>query len=134
VPVNTLKRLLPDLLTLGRYRHPSLGIRNAYVITPRLAAQLDLPVDQGILLVQFYRNSALSETGLLGTQRDIIYRNQRIYLGGDILTEIDNFVITRMEALETFLEDNYSVGDVVTLSGLRNDVPFQVQVELRENP
>jgi len=134
VPVNTLKRLLPDLLTLGRYRHPSLGIRYAYVITPRLANQLDLPVEQGILLVQFYRNSSLREAELLGTQSQIIYRGQHIYLGGDILTNIDGFTITRMEALESFLEDNYRVGDVVTLSGLRDGMPFEVQVELRENP
>ena len=34
VPVDTLKRLLPDLLALGRYRHPWLGVRYAYNLTP----------------------------------------------------------------------------------------------------
>ncbi|MEZ4673589.1 MAG: trypsin-like peptidase domain-containing protein [Caldilineaceae bacterium] len=40
VPVDTVKRLLPDLLTLGRYRHPWLGVRYAYEIKPGLARLL----------------------------------------------------------------------------------------------
>ena len=52
VPVDTVHRILPDLLTLGRYRHPWLGIRYAYALSPGLAEILKLPVDQGLLLVQ----------------------------------------------------------------------------------
>ncbi len=47
VPVDTIHRVLPDLLKLGRYRHPWLGIRYAYSVTPGLAEILKLPVSQG---------------------------------------------------------------------------------------
>jgi S1-C subfamily serine protease len=47
VPVDTIRRVLPDLLELGRYRHPWLGIRYAYRLTPGLAKALKLSVDKG---------------------------------------------------------------------------------------
>jgi S1-C subfamily serine protease len=45
IPVDTLRRLLPDLLEFGRYRHPWLGVRYAYRLTPGLADTLELPIE-----------------------------------------------------------------------------------------
>ena len=66
VPVDTLHRVLPDLLELGRYRHPWLGIRYAYALTPGLSDMLDLPVSQGLLLVQLYEGAPLGIAGRAG--------------------------------------------------------------------
>ena len=64
VPVDTLKRMLPDLLASGRYRHPWLGVRYAYNITPGLAEVLKLPTSTGLLLVQLYPASPLEGAGI----------------------------------------------------------------------
>lgn len=134
VPVDTLRRVLPDLLALGRYRHPWLGIRYAYAITPGLTEMLNLPVSQGLLLVQMYEDAPLTNAGVRGTQREAVVGNQRVYVDGDILTAIDDAPVTRLEDLEVFLEDNYRVGDVVTIRLLRDGGEFTVQVELAEEP
>lgn len=134
VPVDTVRRILPDLLTLGRYPHPWLGIRYAYAVTPGLAEILKLPVDAGLLVVQLYDPSPLFQAGVRGAQSETILGNQRVYIGGDILTALNGVPIRRLEQLETFLEDNYRVGDLVTLTLRRGTEEIEIQVQLGEAP
>jgi S1-C subfamily serine protease len=134
IPVDTLQRLLPDLLALGRYRHPWLGVRYGYRITPGLADILELPVDQGLLLVELFRDGPLASNGVLGAQREVILGNQRVFAGGDILMAIDGEAVTSIESLQTILETKYQVGDEVGLNLLRNGQPMNVTVTLGEEP
>lgn len=134
VPVDTIKRLLPDLLAFGRYRHPWLGIRHVYNITAGLAEVLKLPVDKGLLLVQLFDTSPLLNAGIRGAQRQDIIGNQRVYTGGDILTAIDGRPIDAIAELETLLEGNYRVGEVVTITLIRDGRTLETQVELVEEP
>jgi S1-C subfamily serine protease len=134
VPVDTIRRMLPDLLTIGRYRHPWLGVRYAYNITPGLAEVLKLPVTSGLLLVQVYRGSPLDGAGVRGAQQEVILGNQRVYTGGDILTAIDGQPVASLDQLESRLESDYEVGDSMTLTLIRNGQTADVPVELVEEP
>lgn len=134
VPVDTLKRILPDLLTYGRYRHPWLGIRYAYNITPGLAEVIRLPVQEGLLVVQLYDGSPLAAADIRGAQTQEIIGNQRVYLGGDIVTAVDGQTITQISQLESILESDYQVGDTVTVTILRDGKSIEVPVELVEEP
>jgi S1-C subfamily serine protease len=132
VPIDTVKRILPDLLTLGRYRHPWLGVRYGYTIQPGLAQLLNLSVEQGILLVQLYENSPLDKAGARAAQKEEVIGNQIVYTGGDILTAIDGVPILSIESLDTFLENQYKVGDVVKVSLLRAGAVIIKDVTLSE--
>lgn len=134
VPIDTVKRLLPDLLTLGRYPHPWLGVRYAYAVTPGLAETLKLPTDRGLLLVQMVNGSPLDRAGVLGAQREAVLGNQRVYIGGDILVAVDDVQISSIQELEMLLEDNYRVGDEVTVTLLRGRETYTVTVTLAEEP
>lgn len=134
VPIDTVKRLLPDLLSLGYYRHPWLGVRYGYTISPWLAETLELPVIKGVLLVQLYKGSPLANRGLLGAQQETILQNQRVYIGGDILTAIDGKAIASADEIDTLLESNYRLGDSVKVTYWRDGQPFEVSVELVEEP
>lgn len=134
VPVDTLKRILPDLLTLGRYRHPWLGIRYAYNVTPGLAEVLKLPAQDGLLLVQMYKGAPLEKAGIRGAQREDIIGNERVYTGGDLLVAIDGRPVSSVAELETLLENRYRVGDVVQVSVIRDGRTLEVPVELVEEP
>lgn len=134
VPIDTVRRLLPDLLELGRYRHPWLGVRYAYSVTPNLARNLKLPIDHGLLLVQLYQGSPLAQAGVLGAQQETILGNRRVYIGGDILLAIDGASMTQVGELETYLEDHYRVGDQVTVTLMRDGRQFDLVVELVEEP
>ena len=134
VPVDTVRRLLPDLLELGRYRHPWLGIRYAYALSPGRAEVLELPTDQGLLLVQLFEDSPLDQAEVRGAQREVYVGNQRVYVGGDILLQIGDVPITRLEQVETLLEDNYRVDDMVTLTLMRDGEEYTITVTLVEEP
>ena len=134
VPVDTIKRLLPDLLSLGRYRHPGLGIRYAYHLTPGLAEVLKLPVREGLLLVQIYAASPLVEHGIRAAQRQEVSGNQRVYTGGDILVAVDGEPVASVAELETYLETNAQVGETVTLTVVRDGQRLEVPLEVAEEP
>jgi S1-C subfamily serine protease len=134
IPIATVRRLLPDLLALGRYPHPWLGIRYAYAITPGLAEILKLPVSQGLLLVQLYDGSPLAEAGLRGAQSEAILGNQRVYIGGDVIVAVAGAPVASLSRLETLLEDNYRVGDSVQVTYVRDGRETTLTVELAEEP
>jgi S1-C subfamily serine protease len=134
VPIDTIKRMLPDLLTLGRYRHPWMGVRYGYNLTPGLAEVLKLPVSEGVLLVQLYRGSPLDLAGVVGAQQETIVGNQRIYIGGDILLALDATPLRSLEQLETLIESEYVVGAEVVLTLLRSGQEMQVTFTLVEEP
>jgi S1-C subfamily serine protease len=133
VPVDTIKRVLPELMEFGRYRHPYLGIRYAYGITPGLAESLSLPVEAGLLLVQLDRNSPLDKAGVQGAQKEVILGNRRVYIDGDILTAIDGTPIVSVEQLQ-LLQEQHQIGDEVTVALLSNGKSLAVVVALTEEP
>ncbi len=132
IPVDTIRRVLPEVIELGRYRHPSLGIRYVYPLTPGLADTLDLSVDQGLLLVQFTQGSPLDGAGVRPAQQETIVGMQRVYTGGDILTAVDEQPIASFEDLQIYLEETHRVGDEVTLTLRRGEETLQVDVVLVE--
>ena len=133
VPVDMIKRVLPELMEFGRYRHPYLGIRYAYGITPGLAESLSLPVEAGLLLVQLDRNSPLDKAGVQGAQKEVILGNRRVYIDGDILTAIDGTPIVSVEQLQ-LLQEQHQIGDEVTVALLSNGKSLAVVVALTEEP
>ncbi|MBW7885307.1 MAG: trypsin-like peptidase domain-containing protein [Caldilineaceae bacterium] len=134
VPVVTLTRILPDLLTLGRYRQPWLGVRYAYNITPGLAEVLKLPVSSGLLLVQLYEGSPLATAGIRGAQQEVIIGNQRVFTGGDIIVAVDGEPVATVGELESYLEERYRVGDTLQLSIVRAGQATDIDIELGEEP
>jgi S1-C subfamily serine protease len=129
VPVDTLKRVLPDLIANGRYQHPSLGF-NAYEINSDLAEALTLPVEKGLLVAQLQSGGAAEKAGLKGaTQRARVY-GSTLLIGGDILTAIDDKPINTTDDMTIYLENNKRPGDTVKLTILRDGKPMELTATL----
>lgn len=133
VPVDTVKRVVPALITKGTYPHPWLGLLG-YSITPGLAEALQLPVEKGVLVAQLYRRGPAVEAGIQGAQREVIVGNRRLLIGGDIITAIDGTPISDWNDLSEYLELNTVVGDTVSISLLRGDQPMEVELMLAAQP
>jgi len=134
IPVNTLKRVLPDLLALGHYRHPWLGVDYAYRVTPGLADLLKLPVKHGLLLVEIRPDSPLARHNVQGAQKEAILGNQRIYIGGDILTAVNGQAIASLDELQVLLETRHRVGDKVDVTVNHAGADQTITMELAEEP
>ncbi len=133
VPVNTVKRVVPALIADGSYPHPSLGLLG-YSISAELARALQLPVENGILVAQLYRNGPAFNAGIQGANEEIVIGNRRILIGGDILTAIDDKPITDWNSLLQYLELKTSVGDTVRVEIMRADQTLEIPVKLAAEP
>ena len=131
IPVDTAKRVIPEVIARGRYPHSWLGALG-YSITPTLAQSLNLPVDRGLLVAQLYRNSPASRDGLRGATDEVVLGNSRLYTGGDIITAIDGRSLMAWEDLYAYLELDTRVGQIVELTIWRGNRQITLQVELAE--
>lgn len=133
IPVNKVKQVVPVLIERGRFPHPWLGAVG-YDITPRLARQLGLPVESGLLVAQLYNGSPAQQAGLRGADRQVVVGNRYVLIGGDIITAIDGQPLGTWDELDSYLEENTTAGQAVTLETVRGDETMQLQVTLAEAP
>lgn len=133
IPINTAKRLIPELIAKGRVSHPWLGI-SGLSVDPEISRVLNLPVEQGILVVRVSPRSPAALAGIRGGDRRVRVRNIILEVGGDLVVEIDGRKIEHLNKLVAYLEDNKKVGETVELGILRNGQRLNVKVTLGEHP
>jgi len=135
IPINKAKRLVPVLITEGRYDHPWLGIeRLGYALNAYMAESLGLSVDHGLLIARIYRDSPALRAGIQPFTHEAIVGHQRVYAGGDILTAIDDVSVRSWEDLEAYLAEEVEVGQRVKLEIWREGQLIQIEVEVGVEP
>ena len=138
VPVDTVKRVVPQLIDQGRYAHPWLGVQPLSLTPDRASAfreaGVDVTVDEGLLLVEVVRGGPAEQAGLQGGDRIVQLGNFQIALGGDIITAIDGEMVTDLQELTVYLETQTQVGDTVDVTDVRDGVEERVPVTLTERP
>ncbi|MGC9335662.1 MAG: S1C family serine protease [Anaerolineae bacterium] len=133
IPVNIVKRVVPELIANGRYRHPWVGISGS-TISPEMVEVLSLPVGTGVLIFTVEPRSPAEQAGLRGGNRELIVSGRPVMAGGDILVAIDDTSVNRFDDLVNYLASNTSVGDAVTLTVVRDGNRISVEVMLEERP
>jgi putative serine protease PepD len=133
VPVNTVKKILPQLIARGRASHPWLGF-SGMDINPTVVKALSLPVKEGVVIGQVAPNGPAARAGLRGSQRRVRVGNYMVNVGGDIIQALDGERVATMDDVIAFLDDRKRVGDEVTVEGLRDGKPLTVTVRLGELP
>lgn len=133
VPVDAVKRVVPELIEKGYYAHPWLGFE-AYSIVPALARRLDLPVDKGLLIARIYRGGPADKAGLRGADREVRIGNYIFLAGGDIVTEVNGIPVSSMQDLTIYLEAKTRVGDRLTLTIWRDGKEQRVEITVGERP
>jgi 2-alkenal reductase len=135
VPVNTVKRIVPSLISEGAYEYPYLGITsNNNFTVAELAAALDLPVAQGVLIAEVQPGTAAAEAGLQGGDREIEVMGQPVVVGGDIITAIDEEELRTFDDLVAYLVSDTGVGQEVMLTIIRDGREMEVPLTLGERP
>jgi S1-C subfamily serine protease len=130
IPINAAKAVLNDLITLGRVRRPSLGIRSL-PIGPELADQLGLAADYGVLVMQVVPGGAADRAGIRGGNERAYLGNIPIMIGGDLIVEIDGQEINDQQDIARVM-NNHRAGDTVKVSLYRGKRKLQVDVTLGE--
>jgi S1-C subfamily serine protease len=127
VPVSIAKRVVPQLLQNGAVRRPKLGISTRDVST--IKNQVDLPVADGVLIVQVARGSGAAAAGLRGFQQTEMGDIEL----GDVIVGIDNAKVANSDDLFRVL-DKYQIGQTVQVQIWRDGKRVSVPVRLMESP
>ena len=126
IPSNFLTKIIPLLIKNGEYDHPYIGI-NGFDITPEIAKLLNLPEAVGFLVINVTEDSPAKLAGIQGGNKSMRVNGLPIELGGDIVTEIDNKPVRKVDDILSYLENYKRIGDNVTLTVLRGpDLAKQV--------
>jgi S1-C subfamily serine protease len=119
IPVDTIKKIVPQIIKFGRVIRPGLGLT---YLPDNYAQQLDI---QGVIIYSVPAGSEASKKGIKGLTRG---RLGRIVIQ-DIIKEVDGKKVNSFDDLYNLL-DNYKIGDTVTLTLERNGQKRKVQLTL----
>ncbi|HEX2243720.1 MAG TPA: trypsin-like peptidase domain-containing protein [Gammaproteobacteria bacterium] len=119
IPVDTVNRIVPELIRSGKVTRPGLGIQTA---EEQIAQRLGV---NGVLIVDVSPGSAAAKAGLRPTRRDA---SGRVKLG-DVITAVDGEKIQSPNDLFLTLE-KYRVGDSVIITLLRDGKSIQTKITL----
>jgi S1-C subfamily serine protease len=126
VPVDTVNRVVPQLIRHGRYLRPSLGIQVNEDINRRLTRQLGV---EGVVILGITRGSAAEAAGLVGATLS----RDGVIIPGDIILALEGRPVTSVRELQARLDD-FKVGDTVRLTiinqGQRSEKSITLQPEL----
>lgn len=123
VPVDTINRVVPQLISRGKYIRPALGITVDGKFNERLTGMMDV---DGVVILGISRGSAADSAGLKSA---FISPNGEI-TPRDIIIAIDNKPVDSVEELLSIL-DEYRVGDTIQVRILRNEQAIEVPVTLQ---
>ncbi len=125
VPVNTAKQLLPQLRKGGEIERAYLGIQMSDV-TEQLAEDLDLPVDEGALVVEVTEGGPADDAGVRGG-------DPPTGEGGDLLVKVDGKKVTSGEEVAAAIAE-HKPGDEIAIELYRGDERETLKVELGKRP
>lgn len=138
VPVNTLKRVVPQLIDNGVVKYSWLGISSPTLdrgVTIRVVAEeLDLPVQNGVMISEVFEDSPASRAGLMGGTQTTIVRGIEIPVDGDIVVAINGQAVRDIDDLVAYLVENTSPDDVVVLTIVRDRETLDLDVTLDVRP
>jgi S1-C subfamily serine protease len=132
VPVDTAKRVVPDLLRYGKVQRGWIDIVPVQLF-PALVRYADLNVSEGILVSEVEPGSNAETAGLKGGQQAVRYGRSIINLGGDIIVEVDGTPIATLMDLLGALEDN-KPGETVEVKIVRGRREQTLYVKLSTRP
>lgn len=122
VPVQSIKRIVPQLIEHGKVIRPGLGVG----VLPDQQRR-GFGVKKGVVVTAVEKKGPAARAGLKGITQD---RRGRYYLG-DVIVGIDDHEIKNYDDIYHAL-DEYEVGDKVEVHYIRNDEKKSVKLELTQ--
>ena len=123
VPVDTVSRVVPDLIQYGRIRRPRVGVR---IAPPHIASRLAPGLfGRGLIVASVDPGGPADQAGLRGVQRA---RNGR-WRVGDVITAVDRKPVTTTEEFLAQLAQ-HRPGDLLELAVFSANGERTVRVRL----
>ena len=132
ISINVVKRVVPFLISNGKYEYPYLGISSTSNLTLAQIEALGLNTFTGAYVLSVTPGGPADKAGIQAGTKDT--NVQGLKAGGDVITAIDKHPIATFDQLLSYLVTNKSPGDNVVLTVLRNGQSVDVTVTLGKRP
>lgn len=126
VPVDTVNRVVPQLIASGRYAPPSLGIEVDESLNRALMRELGL---KGVAVLRVTPGSAAEKVGLRGVR--VLERSNQI-VPGDVILAIDGGDVDSVAQLLARIDDK-RIGEQARLTIWREGKTLEVTVTLQNS-
>jgi S1-C subfamily serine protease len=132
IPVNTAKRVIPELLSKGYVTYPWIGATIQSLI-PEMAKYLKLKVERGAMIAEVVKGGPADKAGLKGGNQKIQVGNMIVLMGGDVVVKVDQHDVKTNDELIHYIREK-KPGDTILLKVFRKDSLMDVKVTLGERP
>ncbi len=134
IPANLAKRVVPKLISDGKYDHAWIGI-SGIALTPAINEVLELDHDmRGALVQTVQKGSPAEKAGLVGGTDTATLDRAEFFIDGDIITRINDQEVTAMDDIIAYLASNTSAGDTITLHLIRDGKEMDQELTLAPRP
>lgn len=123
VPVDTVNRVVPQVISGGRYIRPALGIEADEMLNTRLKRLLGV---EGVVILRVAPGSAAEAAGLKGA----MVSPEGNVVAGDIITAVDGKPVDSVAKLLARLDD-HRVGETVKIEVLRAGGKVEISAALQ---
>ena len=135
VPVNTAKRIVPELLKNGMVKRGWIDVETVPLFSDLVdyMKQNGYPatLEKGLLVSQAKKGGAADRAGLRGGTTGVRYGRAIFYVGGDILVTVDGTKVASLADLYSALEDN-KPGDKVAVEYYRGSKRLSSELVLSD--
>jgi putative serine protease PepD len=133
IPVNTAKRVTPELIAKGYVSYPWIGATIQSLI-PEIAKFLKLnKVERGAMIAEVAKGGPADKAGLKGGDQKVQVGNMIVIVGGDIVVKADQHDVKTNDELIRYIREK-KPGNAILLNVYRNGKFEEVKVTLGERP
>jgi len=128
IPINAAKAALPALMSGERVQHPWLGVSMGDM-TPALAQQLGVSVQEGAIILDVYEGSPAAKAGL----RAAGFNRRGQLIAADIIVQVDDQPVRSADDVVEYVQRK-AVGDTITLKVVRGNQTLMLTATLEARP
>ncbi len=132
IPVNTAKRVIPELISKGYVSYPYIGATIQSLI-PEMAKFLKLKIDRGAMIAEVVKGGPADKAGLKGGNQRVQVGNMIVIVGGDIVVKADQHEVKTHDDLIRYIREKRP-GNTLLLKVYRKGDFIDVKVTLGERP
>lgn len=133
IPSNSVKRIVPDLIENGVYKHPWIGVEGVDV-SPKISEEMKLDQAKGFLVTDVVEGSPADKAGIKSGNNTAQIYGREIDLGGDVIIGIGDRKVRKVDNILMFLAQETQVGDVIHLTVIRDNRERNIKLKLDERP
>ncbi len=134
IPVNIVKRIVPELIQNGKFEYAYLGIQGGGVTAEFLQAN-DLPTNvRGVVVATTTPGGPAEQAGVKAATGERNVNGIPVAIGADVITAINGQSVQEMGDLIAYFVKQTRPGDSVTLTVLRDGQSMEISVTLGKRP